>query len=185
MRIAQNRVPSSWYDSLASGKLAPAFLKSVQVPAHGVLFDSQEVPLSGEREGVIDAVWSLGGQNGWPSMNWAWRLRGMMDRLSGGTGLRRGRRHPLELNAGDALDFWRVVLADRESDSESARLILAAEMKMPGEAWLQFEVTGDTLKQTATFRPRGLLGRAYWYAVLPLHWILFPRMARRLATGNE
>ena len=185
MRIAQNRVPSSWYDSLASGKLAPAFLKSVQVPAHGVLFDSQEVPRSGEREGVIDAVWSLGGQNGWPSMNWAWRLRGMMDRLSGGTGLRRGRRHPLELNAGDALDFWRVVLADRESDSESARLILAAEMKMPGEAWLQFEVTGDTLKQTATFRPRGLLGRAYWYAVLPLHWILFPRMARRLATGNE
>ncbi|YCM43367.1 SDR family oxidoreductase [Verrucomicrobiaceae bacterium 227] len=181
MRIAQNRVPSSWYDSLASGKLDPAFLKSVQVPAHGVLLDSQEVPLRGTRDEVLDAVWSLGGENGWPSMNWAWKLRGMMDRLSGGTGLRRGRRHPLELNAGDALDFWRVVLADRDSDPESARLILAAEMKLPGEAWLQFEVTGDSLKQTATFRPRGLLGRAYWYAVLPLHLILFPRMARRLA----
>lgn len=185
MRIAQNRVPSSWYDSLASGKLDPAFLKSVQVPAHGVLFDSQEVPLKGDRNEVIDAVWSLGGEKGWPSMNWAWKLRGMMDRLSGGTGLRRGRRHPRELNAGDALDFWRVVLADRESDPESARLILAAEMKMPGEAWLQFEVSADSLKQTATFRPRGLLGRAYWYAVLPLHWLLFPRMARRLSAGGD
>lgn len=182
MRIAQHRVPSSWFDSLASGNLDPAFLKSVQVPAHGVLSDSQEVVLKAPREEVIDAVWSLGGENGWPSMNWAWKLRGLMDRLTGGTGLRRGRRHPGELNAGDALDFWRVVLADRESDSESARLILAAEMKMPGEAWLQFEVTGEVLKQTATFRPRGLLGRAYWYAVLPIHWVLFPRMAKRLAS---
>ncbi len=185
VRIAQNRVPSSWFDSLASGQFDPAFLKSVQVPEHGVHFDEQIVPLTTERDRAVDAVWSLGGKNGWPSMNWAWRLRGLMDRMAGGTGLRRGRRHPTQLNNGDALDFWRVVLADRSSDGSSARLILAAEMKMPGEAWLQFEVTKDQLIQRATFRPRGLLGRFYWYAVLPLHWLLFPRMSKRLAAGDS
>ena len=112
-------------------------------------------------------------------MKWAWRLRGRIDRLIGGTGLRRGRRHPTELRPGDALDFWRVLVADRER----GRLMLYAEMKLPGEAWLEFEVEGDTLRQTATFRPQGLLGRAYWYAVLPFHWLLFPRMASRLAAG--
>ncbi|MDC0275121.1 SDR family oxidoreductase, partial [Akkermansiaceae bacterium] len=185
VRIAQNRVPSSWYDSLASGKFEPAFLSSVQVPAHGILRDEQNVPFVEDREDVINAVWSLGGKKGWPSMNWAWRLRGLMDRLTGGIGLRRGRRHPTELNNGDALDFWRVVLADRESNPESARLILAAEMKMPGEAWLEFEITETSLRQTATFRPRGLFGRVYWYSVLPLHLLLFPRMAKKLAQGKS
>jgi len=182
--IAQHKVPSSWFDSLSSGRLDPDFFQSVQVPAHGVLSDQQVAPLTTNRLDAIDSVWSLGGAKGWPSMNWAWKLRGLMDRLSGGTGLRRGRRHPTELKAGDALDFWRVILADRDPSHDSARLILAAEMKMPGEAWLQFEVTEDELTQTATFRPRGLLGRAYWYAVLPLHWILFPRMAKGLAAGK-
>ncbi|MDB4544910.1 SDR family oxidoreductase, partial [Akkermansiaceae bacterium] len=178
VRIAQNRVPSSWFGSLASGDFDPDFLKVVRVPDHGVLRDGQCVPLEAPRADVLETLWSIGGKRGWPSMNWAWKCRGWMDRLVGGAGLRRGRRHPTELNPGDALDFWRVVLADRESDSEVARLILVAEMKMPGEAWLEFEVTGTELKQTATFRPKGLLGRAYWYAVLPLHLLLFPRMAR-------
>jgi len=137
-----------------------------------------------KRQEVIDSVWSVGGANGWPSMNWAWRARGLMDRLFGGTGVRRGRRHPSEIYPGDALDFWRVLLADRASDLNSARLILSAEMKLPGEAWLDFEITTDKLIQTATFRPRGLLGRLYWYAVLPFHILLFPKMARRLATGK-
>lgn len=181
--IAQNLVPSSWIDSLASGHLDPAFLRSIQVPEHGVLRDRQRVPLRAEREKVIDRVWSLGGPFGWPSMNWAWRIRGWMDLAVGGTGLRRGRRHPLELRAGDALDFWRVVMADRSSDPDSARLILYAEMKLPGEAWLDFEITPTELRQTATFRPRGLLGRLYWYAILPFHFLLFPRMAVRLADG--
>lgn len=179
--IAQNRVPSSWIDSLASGRLDPDFLRSIRVPEHGVLRDRQCVPLEAEREKVIDRVWSLGGAFGWPSMNWAWRVRGWMDRLAGGTGLRRGRRHPRELRAGDALDFWRVIMADRASDPDSARLILYAEMKLPGEAWLDFEITRGELRQTATFRPRGLLGRLYWYSILPLHLLLFPRMALRLA----
>ena len=146
-----------------------------------MLRDQQCVPLGAEREKVIDRVWSLGGSFGWPSMNWAWRVRGWLDRIVGGTGLRRGRRHPSELRAGDALDFWRVIMADRASDPDSARLILYAEMKLPGEAWLDFEITRGELRQTATFRPRGLLGRLYWYAILPLHFLLFPRMAVRLA----
>ncbi len=178
-RIAQNRVPSSWFDALNAGSLDPRFVDAIKVPEHGVLSDEQRVPLVATRDAVLDAIWSLGGHHGWPAMKWAWRLRGRIDRLIGGTGLRRGRRHPTELRPGDALDFWRVLVADRER----GRLMLYAEMKLPGEAWLEFEVEGDTLRQTATFRPQGLLGRAYWYAVLPFHWLLFPRMASRLAAG--
>jgi hypothetical protein len=131
---------------------------------------------------VIERIWSLGGDNGWPVMNWAWRLRGVLDKLVGGTGLRRGRRHPTQLRSGDALDFWRVLLADREN----GRLILHAEMKVPGDAWLEFALEpcddgGERLRQTATLRPQGLLGRLYWFAVTPFHWMLFPRMARKLA----
>jgi hypothetical protein len=119
-------------------------------------------------------------------MNWAWHLRGLLDKLTGGIGIRRGRRHPVDLRAGDALDFWRVLLADREK----GRLMLYAEMKLPGEAWLEFSIEdgasgGQVLRQTATFRPQGLLGRLYWLAVLPFHWLLFPQMARKLAAGKR
>ena len=179
-RIAQNRVPSSWIDSLEAGSLDPKFLDVIKVPEHGVYSDHQSTPLAAPRGEVVDAVWSLGGEKGWPSMNWAWKLRGAMDRLVGGAGLRRGRRHPSELRTGDALDFWRVVLADREA----GRLMLYAEMKLPGEAWLEFVVTDAELSQSATFRPQGLLGRLYWFSVLPAHWLLFPRMVKRLATGR-
>ena len=184
-RIAQNRVPSSWIDSLSSGNLKPEFFRSIKVPEHGVLRDRQSAEILGDRHDVVGADWSLGGANGWPSMNWAWKIRGWMDRVSGGIGMRRGRRHPSELFAGDALDFWRVILADRGEDGKSARLILSAEMKLPGEAWLDFEVTEDCLVQTATFRPRGLFGRVYWYSVLPFHVVLFPAMAKRLASGRS
>jgi hypothetical protein len=179
-RIAQNRVPSSWFDSLEAGSLDPGFLDFIRVPEHGVYHDRQSVPLQGSREDAIEAVWSLGGESGWPAMNWAWKIRGAVDRLCGGIGLRRGRRHPRELRPGDALDFWRVLLADRDS----GRLMLYAEMKLPGEAWLEIRVGEDSLTQTATFRPQGLLGRLYWFSVLPAHWLLFPRMARRLAGGR-
>lgn len=182
-KIAQNLVPSSWMDALTSGTLSPELFSAVKVPEHGVLSDQQTTPLTSSKDAAIERIWSLGGANGWPSMNWAWKLRGSIDKWFGGIGIRRGRRHPSELRAGDALDFWRVLLADRER----GRLILYAEMKLPGEAWLEFSIDehghGPVLKQTATFRPQGLLGRAYWYLVLPLHFLLFPRMARRLAAG--
>lgn len=183
-RIAQNHVPSSWIDSLAAGTLSPRLFDAIKVPEHGVLRDSRVVPLTAPREEVLTRIWSIGGDTGWPSMNWAWGLRGLVDKLMGGIGIRRGRRHPEDLRTGDALDFWRVLLADREK----GRLILYAEMKLPGEAWLEFAIeerpaVGTTLRQTATFRPQGLLGRLYWLAVLPFHWLLFPRMARNLAAG--
>jgi len=180
-RIAQNRVPSRWADSLQAGTLDPSFIDAVRTPEHGVFSDDQSVPLTAAREDVIEAIWSLGGKNGWPSMNWAWKIRGALDRIFGGTGIRRGRRHPTELRPGDPLDFWRVLVADREA----GRLILYAEMKLPGEAWLEFRIEGDQLRQTATFRPQGIFGRLYWFAVLPFHWLLFPHMAHRLAAASR
>ncbi len=185
-RIAQNHVPSSWIDSLAAGTLSPRLFDAVKVPEHGVLADSRVVPLTAPRDEVVARLWRIGGSAGWPSMNWAWGLRGVVDKFAGGVGLRRGRRHPEELHAGDALDFWRVLLADRAK----GRLMLYAEMKLPGEAWLEFAIEelpagGHALRQTATFRPHGLSGRFYWLAVLPFHWLLFPRMARNLAAGDR
>jgi len=185
-RIAQNHVPSSWIDSLAAGTLSPRLFDAIKVPEHGVLRDSRLVPLTAPREEVLARIWSIGGDTGWPSMNWAWGLRGLVDKLVGGIGIRRGRRHPQDLRTGDALDFWRVLLADRKK----GRLILYAEMKLPGEAWLEFATEERPagcamLRQTATFRPQGLIGRLYWFVLLPFHWLLFPRMARKLAAGHR
>ncbi len=179
--IAQNRVPSSWYDALSSGRLPAGALRRVHVPEHGVVRDRRTAPLKAVRETVLGEVWSLGGEAGWPAMNAAWRVRGFIDRLAGGTGMRRGRRHPTELRPGDALDFWRVLIADREQ----GRLVLLAEMRLPGEAWLSFEIDGERLVQTATFRPRGLAGRVYWWLMMPAHALLFPLMVRRLAAGRK
>ncbi len=178
-RIAQNRVPSTWYGAMSTGNLRPEQISNIQVPEYGVLSDSQTVRLTADQEEVIAAVWSIGGRRGWPSMTWAWKLRGLLDKFVGGIGMRRGRRDTTELKPGDALDFWRVLVADRQA----GRLILYAEMKLPGEAWLEFNISEDELKQTATFRPLGLFGRVYWYATSPFHFILFPRMARQLASG--
>ena len=100
-----------------------------------------------------------------------------MDQFFGGAGLRRGRRHPTELNAGDALDFWRVIYADKNNQ----KLLLYAEMVLPGEAWLEFKIEDGTLHQTATFRPKGLAGRLYWYSVAPFHWFIFNGMIDKIS----
>ena len=177
-KIAQNKVPSTWFDSLVSGTLNHQQLINVQVPEHGVLED-RRISQVDDPEACLDRIWALGGNNGWPSMNWAWRIRGKIDKLVGGIGLRRGRRHPSELRNGDALDFWRVLLADRENQ----RLILYAEMKLPGEAWLEFKLENGMLQQRAVYRPKGVLGRLYWWMMVPAHALLFPRMAKKLARG--
>jgi hypothetical protein len=114
-------------------------------------------------------------------MNWIWQLRGRLDRLAGGVGMRRGRRHPTDVRVGDALDFWRVEAVEPDS-----LLRLRAEMKVPGGAWLQFkaqpQASGRTLlSQTAFFAPRGLFGLAYWYALYPVHQLIFSGMIRRVA----
>jgi len=133
-----------------------------------------------QREAVLDRIWKIGGDTGWYSMDRLWKIRGFLDKLNGGVGLRRGRTSPDKIYAGDALDFWRVLLADREK----GRLLLFAEMRMPGEAWLEFKIKEEHQKtflyQTATYRPLGIWGRLYWYSVLPFHALIFPKMARRI-----
>jgi hypothetical protein len=129
-----------------------------------------------DEETTLNRIWSIGGHTGWYYANWLWGIRGFMDRLSGGVGLRRGRKNDNEISPGDALDFWRVLYADRRAK----RLLLYAEMKLPGEAWLEFKIENEMLTQTATFRPLGLKGRLYWYSVMPLHELVFRGMIKRL-----
>ena len=128
------------------------------------------------REKCLNRIWSIGGNKGWYYANWLWKLRGYLDKLVGGVGLRRGRTNTNSINAGDALDFWRVLYANKKE----GRLLLYAEMKLPGEAWLEFMIKEDTMVQTATFRPLGILGRLYWYSVLPFHGFIFSGMIKKL-----
>lgn len=134
-----------------------------------------------------DLFWAfarIGGDVGYYTMNWAWSIRGLLDTLVGGVGLRRGRRHPENLRPGDALDFWRVVDVDRPN-----RLELHAQMRLPGKAWLTFQAdqtsAGSTLTQTALFVPRGLVGRMYWWLLVPFHLAIFGRMARQMVKAAE
>lgn len=177
-RIRENEVVSSWKDAFVSGRLNFKLEENIEVPDYGCFKDLRECEFEDE-EAVIRRIWSLGGSKGWYYGNWLWRLRGLLDKLWGGVGLRRGRTHPEELNPGDALDFWRVLYANKEK----GRLILFAEMRLPGDAWLEFRIKDKRLIQTATFRPRGLMGRAYWFAVMPFHYFVFEGMLRRIARG--
>ena len=124
---------------------------------------------------VFNAFTSIGGDNGWFDYSYLWRIRGFIDKLIGGVGLSRGRRDSCDLRLGECLDFWRV-----EDIKEDERLLLFAQMKVPGEAWLEFKIQDGLLKQTATFRPRGLWGRLYWYSVLPFHGFIFRGMIKKL-----
>jgi uncharacterized protein YbjT (DUF2867 family) len=175
-KIAQQEILSSWTDALSSKALEGRIANLIQVPSKGCFADQRKCGIQDEDE-VLDRIWSIGGKKGWYYANWLWVIRGFLDKLAGGVGLRRGRRNQTEISAGDALDFWRVLLASREE----RRLLLFAEMKLPGEAWLEFRIRDKELIQTATFRPLGLLGRLYWYAVLPFHALIFRGMIRRIA----
>lgn len=176
-KIEQNLIVSSWKDALASSYAGQNLNNFVQVPTNGCFFDRKKRNISEkDTPRVLQNVWSIGGQRGWYYGNWLWRIRGFLDKLVGGVGLRRGRTHPEEINSGDALDFWRVLVADREEK----RLLLYAEMKLPGEAWLEFKIKDDMLYQTATFRPYGIWGRLYWYAVLPFHYFVFNGMIEQI-----
>ncbi len=175
-KIEQNSVVSSWKDSMVSGRFDENLGRYIQVPKYGVLTDKKFVKIS-DREAVLDKIWRIGGDTGWYYGSWLWQIRGFLDKLNGGVGLRRGRTHPDTIYAGDSLDFWRVLLADRKQ----GRLLLFAEMRLPGEAWLEFHIDEDQiLHQTATFRPRGLAGRLYWYMVLPFHYFIFGGMIRNI-----
>lgn len=176
-KIEQNLVISSWKDSLVSGRFHENLEKHIQVPKFGVLRDSKQLKINNADE-VLERIWSIGGNTGWYYGNWLWKIRGFIDKLSGGVGLRRGRTHSDKIFAGDSLDFWRVLLADKKGK----RLLLFAEMKLPGEAWLEFKIDeNNILHQTATFRPRGLKGRLYWYSIVPFHYFIFGGMIKNLA----
>jgi len=176
-KIEQNQVVSSWKDSMVSGRFQQDLEKHIQVPKFGVLQDKQKLKVKNTQQ-VLENIWSIGGEKGWYYGNWLWKIRGIMDKFIGGVGLRRGRTHPDKIYPGDALDFWRVLLADKHGK----RLLLFAEMRLPGEAWLEFKIDdNDVLHQTATFRPRGLRGRLYWYSIVPLHYFIFGGMIRGIA----
>jgi uncharacterized protein YbjT (DUF2867 family) len=149
--------------------------------AGGTVFsDERSARSSAPPEVLFRTVCGLGGEQGYRGYGWLWWLRGIVDKIFGGVGLRRGRRHPFELAVGEALDFWRV-----EAYEPPTLLRLRAEMKLPGTAWLEFRVTpdgdGSHLDQRARFHPRGLWGRLYWAVLVPFHGLIFPRMARELA----
>lgn len=166
-----------WSDALSSGGHLPRW--------GGARFgsrivDSRTATVHATPARAFAPVQRIGGQTGWYYGNWLWRLRGLLDLLVGGVGLRRGRRDAVDLRVGDALDFWRV-----EAYLPNRLLQLQAEMKLPGRAWLEFEVSGEgetsEIRQTAIFDPLGLLGLAYWYALYPVHQFVFSGMLKAIA----
>lgn len=175
-RIKQNDIVSSWKDSYVSSGVDFNISEFVEVPTFGCFIDRRK-EIYHNRTETVNKIWQLGGQNGYYYGDWLWKIRGYLDKLVGGVGLRRGRTMPDSIQAGDALDFWRVLYADKKE----GRLLLFAEMKVPGEAWLEFKIENDQVVQTATFRPLGVLGRLYWYSVLPFHGLIFKGMLKAIS----
>jgi uncharacterized protein YbjT (DUF2867 family) len=177
--LEQNQVVSRWCDS--SGEKA-CDIKDFDDPSGAVLRDVRIVPYgNGEKAGeVFKSACHLGGPKGWFKYNFFWRLRGFLDKVTGGYGLNRGRRLNRELRVGDALDFWKV--ADIK---EGKRLLLYAQMKLPGQAWLEFDCQPDQLVQTAHFIPRGILGRMYWYSIVPIHNLVFADLAKTVVKASK
>jgi len=173
----QEFVATSWSDAISSGG-KPASWGGVRFGTR--LVDSRSIEVAVETPFAFAPIRAIGGENGWYYANFLWALRGALDLLVGGVGVRRGRRDANLLAVGDALDFWRVEVYEPDH-----KLRLMAEMKVPGRAWLQFEVTpnagGSTIRQTAIFDPAGLGGLLYWYALYPIHYWIFRGMLRRIA----
>lgn len=177
--LEARHIETSWSDALVNSPrdIVPLLLSTQE----GMIMERRQQMVPAPPTRVFQMISRLGGQTGWLYLNWAWSLRGWIDRFIGGVGLRRGRRDPEALRIGDAVDFWRV-----ESVEPDKHLLLRAEMKLPGRAWLQFETFpyegGQTrLVQTAFFAPKGLSGLAYWYALYPIHRLIFAGMIRNLA----
>lgn len=182
-RINLDTVQSSWTDAVSS-KNAASLFNYMEVPDFGVLRDHRRLRIKGDVDKVWKKVLSIGGDTGWYFADWIWQVRGLLDKMAGGVGLRRGRRNATDLRPGDSLDFWRVLIVDKERN----RLLLFAEMKVPGEAWLEFRIVkrkeGTYLYQTATFMPKGLSGRLYWFLLLPIHLVMFQGMIKALVSSR-
>jgi uncharacterized protein YbjT (DUF2867 family) len=171
-----------WSDAFSSSGESPSW-GGVQFGSR--LADSRTITVAVPPAVAFRPIQRIGGDTGWYAWNRLWRLRGFLDLLAGGVGMRRGRSSPTALRVGDTVDFWRV-----EALEPDRRLRLVAEMKLPGRAWLEFEVTAEgeaatTIRQTAIFDPVGLRGRAYWYSIFPLHELVFGGMLRAIARAAE
>lgn len=182
-RLDAGHVETIWSDALSTsaGDVTPVVLTSRE----GMEIEQRQRIVHATPARVFQAFTSLGGATGWLVMNWAWKLRGIADRMVGGVGMRRGRRNASTVRAGDAVDFWRV-----ERVEENSLLRLRAEMKVPGRAWLEFVVVphesgASLLSQTALFAPKGLLGWLYWYAMVPFHAFIFSGMIDAIARLAE
>jgi uncharacterized protein YbjT (DUF2867 family) len=181
--LETGQVETRWTDAVVSsvGHQAPVVLTTLE----GMLIERRQLEVSASPQTVYERFTQLGGEVGWLYFDWAWRLRGALDRLIGGVGLRRGRRDPVEIRVGDAIDFWRV-----EQIVPGEKLRLRAEMKVPGGAWLEFEAIParkrrTQLVQTAFFAPKGLFGLLYWYALYPLHGLIFSGLIKALKKSAE
>ncbi len=175
IKVDEDMVASSWKDSLVSGRFNNNLSVYLKVPKKDCFIDRRKKEII-DREFTIERIWSIGGETGWYYGDWLWNIRGFIDKLFGGVGSRRGRTNKHDIHTGDALDFWRVLYANKEE----GKLVLFAEMKLPGEAWLEFKIINNTLYQSATFRPKGILGKLYWYSVLPFHGFIFNGMLNKL-----
>jgi uncharacterized protein YbjT (DUF2867 family) len=175
IKVDEDKVASSWKDSLVSGRFNTNMSEYLKIPKKDCFIDRRKMEII-DRDYTVNKIWSIGGETGWYYGDWLWDLRGFIDKLYGGVGSRRGRTNKKDIHAGDALDFWRVLYANREQ----GKLILFAEMKLPGEAWLEFKIINNILYQSATFKPRGFWGKVYWYSVLPFHGFIFKGMLNKL-----
>ncbi len=179
-RVRDADVATRWSDASPPGAPSDPMPTDPDWAGGSLFTDDRSAVVPASPAALWAVVESIGADNGWYSLPWAWEVRGGVDRLIGGPGLRRGRRDPEHLHLGDACDFWRV-----EEVVPGRLLRLRAEMKVPGLAWLEFHVSPapagqSVLRQRATFFPRGLAGQAYWYSVLPFHGLVFPAMVRRI-----
>ena len=181
-RVKRSQIPTRW--SPQDWMPAQPLPSDPEYASGTVLFDVREVESCAAPEDLFWAFARVGGATGYYSAPWAWQIRGLIDQVLGGAGLRRGRRHPEEVRRGEPLDFWRVV-----DVRPNEHLTLKAEMKVPGEAWLEWDVEEHDgrfcLIQRATFVPRGLFGRLYWYSLVPFHGFVFPQMAKGIVSAAE
>jgi uncharacterized protein YbjT (DUF2867 family) len=185
-KVRDGAVETSWQDSAVSGAPSDRLPSDPEWSGHTVFTDLREIHTTAPADQVWRVIEGIGGDNGWYSFPLAWAVRGWMDKVVGGVGLRRGRRNAAHLTAGDALDFWRV-----EELQRGTFLRLRAEMKVPGGAWLELGVTpdaaggGSTYRQRAVFFPHGLGGRLYWFSILPFHGVIFAGMAAKITQTAE
>lgn len=176
LEIEQNQVISRWSDADGS-----SWDKTHSKEINDAIFvDRREADISSyDREKIFTAIKSIGGKNGWFDYDFLWEIRGIIDKALGGVGLNRGRRDSCDLRLGECLDFWRV-----EDIKENERLLLFAQMKIPGHAWLEFKIEGNKLIQSAYFYPKGVWGRIYWYALIPIHYFIFKNMIESILKNS-